>query len=206
MQITAKQLYRLFDFLTWIKQKFRSLIVSNTNPGVFSESIFSIFLQAEISKGFASALVLLYTQGRSTSNLHFSINRCLALSLLFKDRSLSTGMWVTRALSQREWWCSTGTDLQMMMKNLMRSSGCGAVLLWSCPDMWRALCHSWVLRNTSTSLGRRGTSALHSSSLQTKRCLFCFAFCLFCCCFFALIFVCFVFLLLFVLLSFFVSF
>lgn len=65
--------------------------------------------------------------------------------------------------------CAVGADLQMMMKNLMRSRGCGAVLVWSCPDRWRALCHSCVLRNTSTSLGRRGTSALHSSSLRKRK-------------------------------------
>lgn len=38
-------LFRLL--LTWSKQKFKSLIVSKTKPGVFSGSMFSIFLEVE---------------------------------------------------------------------------------------------------------------------------------------------------------------
>lgn len=55
--------------------------------------------------------------------------------------------------------------LQIMMKNLMSSSGWGMLLFCSAPERCRALCHSWVLRNTRTSLGSKGTSELHSSSL-----------------------------------------
>ncbi len=60
--------------------------------------------------------------------------------------------------------------LQTMMKNLMRSRGCGVPLLCSAtPERCCALSHSWVLRNTRTSLGSKGTSELHSSSLGDRR-------------------------------------
>lgn len=56
--------------------------------------------------------------------------------------------------------------LQTMMKNLMRSRGCGMLLFSSAtPERCSVLPHSWVLRNTRTSLGSKGTSELHSSSL-----------------------------------------
>lgn len=55
--------------------------------------------------------------------------------------------------------------LQTIMKNLMSNNGCGTLLFCSAPDRCRALCQSWVLRNTSSSLGSKGTSELQSSSL-----------------------------------------
>lgn len=63
-----------------------------------------------------------------------------------------------------------GPHLQTMMKNLMRSRGCGVPLLSSeAPERCTVLCNSWVLRNTRTSLGSKGTSVLPSSSLGDGR-------------------------------------
>lgn len=57
-----------------------------------------------------------------------------------------------------------------MMKNLMRSRGWGVLPLCSpMTERWAVLSHSLVLRNTSTSLGSKGTSELQSSSLRHKR-------------------------------------
>lgn len=63
-----------------------------------------------------------------------------------------------------------GPHLQTMMKNLMRSRGCGVLLFCSAtPERCAVLSHSLVLRNTRTSLGSKGTSELHSSSLGDGR-------------------------------------
>lgn len=63
-----------------------------------------------------------------------------------------------------------GPHLQTMMKNLMRSRGCGVLLFCSAtPERCTVLSHSLVLRNTRTSLGSKGTSELHSSSLGDGR-------------------------------------
>lgn len=63
-----------------------------------------------------------------------------------------------------------GPHLQTMMKNLMRSRGCGVLLPCSAvPERCTTPWHSWVLRNTRTSLGSKGTSELHSSSLEERR-------------------------------------
>lgn len=60
-------------------------------------------------------------------------------------------------------------NLHTMMKNLIRRSGCGVLLLCSAaPERWSTLSPSWVLRNTKTSLGSKGTSELHSSSLEKE--------------------------------------
>lgn len=57
-----------------------------------------------------------------------------------------------------------------MMKNLMRSRGWGVLPLCSpTTERCAVLSHSLVLRNTSTSLGSKGTSELQSSSLRHKR-------------------------------------
>lgn len=53
-----------------------------------------------------------------------------------------------------------------MMKNLMRSRGWGVLPLCSPTERCTALSHSLALRNTSTSLGSKGTSELQSSSLR----------------------------------------
>lgn len=54
------------------------------------------------------------------------------------------------------------------MKNLMRSRGWGVLPLCSPTERCTALSHSLALRNTSTSLGSKGTSELQSSSLRDK--------------------------------------
>lgn len=63
-----------------------------------------------------------------------------------------------------------GPHLQTIMKNLMRSRGCGVLPLSSAErERCSALCHSWVLRSTRTSLGSSGTSELQSSNLGDWR-------------------------------------
>lgn len=63
-----------------------------------------------------------------------------------------------------------GPHLQTMMKNLMSSRGCGVLLLCSAPpERYAVLSQSWVLRNTRTSLGSKGTSELLSSNLGGRR-------------------------------------
>lgn len=60
--------------------------------------------------------------------------------------------------------------LHTMMKNLMRSKGSGVLLFSSViPDRCTTLSHSFVLMNTRTSLGSKGTSELQSSSLGDGR-------------------------------------
>lgn len=53
---------RVYNFLTWSKQKLKSLRVSKTKPGVLSVSMFSIFLKAEKNicwtKSFDSIIIL----------------------------------------------------------------------------------------------------------------------------------------------------
>lgn len=56
-----------------------------------------------------------------------------------------------------------------MMKNLMRSRGWGVLPPCSpVTERCAVLSHSLVLRNTSTSLGSKGTSELQSSSLRHR--------------------------------------
>lgn len=102
VQAAMKWFHRFFDFLPEPNRSLGAWLSQTQTLGSFQ----SLYSPYSCKQRWTSEIVLLYTQGRSTSAMQFSINCWLALSLLFEDRSLSTGVCVTGALSQREWWYS----------------------------------------------------------------------------------------------------
>lgn len=141
--------------------------------------------------------------------MQFGINCRLVLYLLFEDRSLSTGVWVTGALSQREWGCSLCAQWALTCRWWWRTWW-GAVGVEQCCSDPALTCggHCATAGCWGTPTPPWGGGG-HRRSIppacrEKERCFvcFCFDFCLFCFNFACFLYACFVFIFAYFLFSF----